>query len=631
MSEGEHRLRSRSDFQRFCAGLRTSSPSLDDLVEGLRELAASTLRPLEKGRFAHSIARHLSESFHAAEVRAVASVPWPPEIAMALRSHAPAQGEPISGDPPVAVSPLERPSERGKDVERDALLELSQGRGAPLTVVLMGDEDEHRQSIERLKRSKIQCLREHSAEALSEIFGREVVVGLVVGASFWAHDEPGRSRSARQRLVDVLERSNLCWMKLVRSPVWALIEGEVLELCRNRWLAHPLASRFAIEDQATITESERRCLVWAAEDLGYGERSFDHDHPPSVEQERLIRAATSRYLRENFPALHPQEPRFSVRTLARRDHGLASLVSVVGTDVSFVVKVSPYPAAREEARRFQLFAHGTSFAMDFFCHGSEGALVFAPIGATRLGKARSLEDVLADCELVGRGEQPARTPKIDSAIEALERFSQQVRPDGISAFCEVEFPDTEAKIAKLSPLVVAGETIDLRGIYARGQQVLDRSSRHAVVHGDAHPGNILFSATNTAILIDYECAGLGPACYDLCTLWIFVLASRFIAVGDERAMVGVVQDMLAGMAFEALAAKWSEQLRFAVNYEVVYLATRAIETSVKVMAERGASRVDVYGIVAIVLCRELLNPGLQQFALRCALAATGAVLARDPA
>ena len=54
MAESDHRLRSKSDFQRFCAELRTSSPNLDDLVEGLRDLAASSLRPTERGRFAHA-------------------------------------------------------------------------------------------------------------------------------------------------------------------------------------------------------------------------------------------------------------------------------------------------------------------------------------------------------------------------------------------------------------------------------------------------------------------------------------------------------------------------------------------------------------------------------------------------
>ena len=53
------------------------------------------------------------------------------------------------------------------------------------------------------------------------------------------------------------------------------------------------------------------------------------------------------------------------------------------------------------------------------------------------------------------------------------------------------------------------------------------------MHGDAHAGNILFSATDSAILIDYECAGLGPACYDLCTLWIFVLAPKTSKVREQ--------------------------------------------------------------------------------------------------
>jgi Phosphotransferase enzyme family len=621
MSEGEHRLRSRSDFQRFCAELRTSSPTLDDLVVGLRELAASSLRPLERGRFAHSIARHLGESFHASEVRAVASVPWPPEIAMALRSHAPGPAEPL-----LAAAPEHPPEHLPEPPKGVDLVELSRERASPLTVVLMGDEDEHRASIERLKAAGIHCLRESSLRALREAFDREAVVGLVVGASWWALDDP-ELRSSRQRLASILQLSNLCWVKLIRTAAWASLQTEVLELCMSLHFSHPPMSRFAVEDQATITDAELRCLGYAAHDLFFAERSFSYAIQLSPAQDRILRAASSRYLREKYPTVHAQESGFRVRALADRgEHGLASLVSVTGTDVAFVVKVSPYAVALEEARRFRSFAHGASFEMEFFCHGMQGALVFAPID-TRLGQARSLEDMLAPRELVDRRAVPEECiAAIDSAIAALRRFSQQLRPAGVTTFCNVEHEGTQALLASCGPLVVAGQMIDPRKLFARGLQALDRCSQHAIVHGDAHPGNILFSATGTAILIDYECAGSGPACYDLCTLWIHVLASRFIAVGDERSMVGLVHDLLVGLSFAELEAKWSHELRFAVSHEVVYLAHEAIRASVAVMAERGCAREDVYGIVAIILCRELLNPGLQQFAIRCALAATALVL-----
>ena len=621
--KGEHRLSSRSDFQQFCAELRTSPLRLDNLVEGLRELAASELRVLEKGRFAHSIARHLSESFDASAVRTVASMQWPPEIAMALRSHAPPQGEP----PPVAIAGPERP-------QVDDLLdlrELSHERGSPLTVVLMGDEDEHRASIDRLKGMGIHCLRESSLPALHDAFGREVVVGLVVGASWWAVGGP-KPRPPRQRLRGILELSNLCWVKLIRNTEWTSVEDELPDLCTSVHLAHPPRSRLAVEDQATVTNAELRCLTYAIQDLVYAERSFSYDFPPSLSQDRILRAATSRYLRHKYPAIHTQESGFRVRTLANRgEHGIVSLVSVVDTDVAFVVKVSPYRDALEEAQRFRLFAHGTSLEMEFFCHGMQGALVFAPVD-TRLGEARSLEGTLAPRALVGRCPMHHECIlAIDSAIAALQRFSGQIQPKGVSIFCSVESEGTETLLAKCGPITVAGEAIDLRRLYARGLQAIRRCSSKAVVqHGDAHPGNILFSATNTAVLIDYECAGLGPACYDLSMLWIHVLASQFVAVGDERSTVCLLRDLLEGVPFNALEKTWSNDLRFAVSQQVVYLAHKAIDASFSVMAKHGCTREDVYGVVATVLCSELLNSRLQQFAIRCALAAVSSMLVQSP-
>lgn len=623
--KGEHRLRSRSEFQRFCAELRTSSPRLDDLVEGLRDLAGSDLRPTERGRFAHSIARYLGASFDASEVRAVASKGWPPEIAMALRSQAPTPGE-----APVAV-PDRPPDILPERTERVDLRELSRERSSPITVVLMGDEDEHRASIERLRTMGIHCLRESSLRALRDAFDREVVVGLVVGASWWTAED-SKHQSPRQRLRSILQMSNLCWVKLIRSTVWASLQAEVFELCMGLHFSHPPMSRFAVEDQSTVTDVELLCLTYAAHDLLFAERNFSYSFQPSPAQDRILRAASSRYLRQKYPAVHTRESGFRVRALANRgEHGLASVVSVLGTDIAFVVKVSPYLDAMEEARRFRSFAHGASFEMEFFCHGMLGALVFASID-TRLGQARSLEDILAPREFVGRRSvHDGCIPAIASAIAALQRFSQQLRPEGVTTFCSVESEETEALLATCGPIVVAGKAINPRRLYARGRQALDRCSSHAVVHGDAHPGNILFSATDTAILIDYECAGLGPACYDLCTLWIHVVAARFVAVGDERSMVGLFRELLAGVPFAVLEDRWSDDLRFAVSHEAVYLAHKAIEASLAVMAERGCTREDVYGVVAIILCRELLNPGFQQFVIRSALAAISSLLSLDPA
>jgi hypothetical protein len=388
----------------------------------------------------------------------------------------------------------------------------------------------------------------------------------------------------------------------------------------------------AVEDQATITIAELRCLTDAIQDITYAERMFSYDFRPGLAQDRILRAATSRYLRKKFPSVRTQEARFRVRTLDNRgEHTLASLVSAVDTEnVAFVIKLSPYRDAQDEARRFRLFAHGTSLDMEFFCHGMQGALVSAPVD-TRLGDARSLKDMLSPRDRVGRGSMhQGSIPAIDSAIGALRRFSGQIQPKGVSNECSVDFEETEALLKSCGPITVAGEAIDLGRLYARGlQALLHCSSKALVQHGDAHPGNILFSTTNTAVLIDYECAGLGPACYDLSMLWIHVLASQFVAVGDERSTVGLLRDLLRGVSFEVLESIWSSDLRFAVSHEVVYLAHKAIEASFAVMAERGCAREDVYGIVATILCRELLNPELQQFAIRCALAAVSSLLIQD--
>ncbi len=618
--KGEHRLRSRSDFQRFCAELRTNSPTLDDLVEALRDLTASELRALEKGRFAHSIARHLSDSFDASAVRAVASLQWPPEIAMALRSHAPPHGEP----PAIPVDVPER-------ADRDDLLELSHERGSPPTVVLLGDEDEHRASIEQLKRMGIQCLRESSLKALHSVFDREVVVGLVVGASWWAIGSTP-PRPPRQRLRSILELSNLCWIKLIRSTAWTSLEDELPDLCTSLHLAQPPRNRFAVEEQATITSAELRGLTSAIQDIIYAERNFSYDFPPSIVQDRILRASISRYLRDKYPVVHAQEACFSVRTLANRgEHGLVSLVLVDETDVAVVVKVSPYKDALAEAQRFRLFAHGTSLEMAFFCHGMQGALIFAPVDA-RLGEARSLEGTLASRELVGRCQmQQGCIPTIDSAIAAMLRFSGQIQPKEVNIFCNVESEGTETMLARCGPITVAGEDVDLRQLYARGLQALRRcSSKGVVQHGDTHPGNILFTATNTAVLIDYECAGLGPACFDLSMLWIHVLASQFVAVEDEHSTVGLLRDLLRGVPLDSLLKTWPSALRFTVSQEVVYLAHKALDASFSIMAKHGCAREDVYRVVATILCGEFLNPKLQQFALRCALAAVSSMLAHDP-
>ncbi|MCA9709573.1 MAG: phosphotransferase [Myxococcales bacterium] len=611
-------LHTREDFQRFCADLRRGAPDLDELVEGLRALAASTLGSRDKGRFARSIAQHLRESFHAAEVLAVASVPWPLEIKMAIRTQVGAEGEPPPA-PAAATAPEADP--------REIYVEV----GSP-TVVFLGDEDEHRASMEHLHAEGFHCLRQGTLEALEEVFAREVVVGLVVGSSFWSQPDPG-GQGPQSRLARVLRASNLCWTKLTRSAAWAAAQEQLPQLCTRLYLRPPPIDRLSVEDQASISKLEIRCLADAARDILYAERNVEYEFQPSIVQDRIIRAVTSRHLRERYPAVHRQEPGLRVRSLADRGaQGLVGLVSVVGQEVSFVVKVSPYDDAVEEARRFRMFASGAPFEMEFYCHASLGALVFAPVEA-RLGQARSLEDVLAAPGLTLPAEaRPEEADLLDAAVAALERFSRQVRPVDVTTYADLDPERTRVVLDACPRLVVAGVTVDVRRLYRRGVEVLDRSSGAAVVHGDAHPGNILFGANRSAVLIDYECAGLGPPCCDPCTLWIVALASSFVAVGDERATVGLLEQLLRGASFEALVERWSETLVFAVNYQGLYLARRALDASAAMMRARGLPESDVLGVVSVILCRALHDVRLQQLVIRCALAATQAVLdeAEDP-
>jgi len=190
----------------------------------------------------------------------------------------------------------------------------------------------------------------------------------------------------------------------------------------------------------------------------------------------------------------------------------------------------------------------------------------------------------------------------------------------------VEREDTPALVRRVEHIKVAGDRLDLWWLYQESVEILDLCSRGAVVHGDAHPGNILYSSTGTAILIDFECVGLGPACLDLCNLWIFTVASRFVALGDEQDTVDLFRALLLGTPFDELARLHKEVLRLSVNYEVIYLASEALRLSFEVTRERGGKEDEVYGVVAVLLCRELFNPDLQQLVIRCALAATRVLL-----
>ncbi len=615
MPDNRYGLETRLDFQRFCAELRAEPHGLDDLVEGLRALAASSLRPRDKTRFARSLARTLSESFHEAELRAVASVDWPPEIAMALKRFAPTP----EAAPSTAKASLPEPLrfERG---------ELSLELGSP-AVVLLGDEDEHRPSLPRLEQLGLHGLRVGTLGELHDALAREVVAGLVIGASWWTSEDPPGT-PLRERLRRILRASNLCFIKLVRSPGWADLHDELPALYARLYFRAPPMTRLAVDVQATLTTLDLRCLIDAVRDITYAERQVHYRFQPSVAQDGLIRAVTSHYLREKFPTVHGHQAQLSVRALADRgEQGLVGLVSVTRTDVSFVVKVSPHRDAREEAQRFRTFAHGASFEMEFFCHGQLGALVFAPI-TTRLGDARSLQDLLVGRGLA-RGDPPNTAPsaaQIDSAVGALERFSRQAQVDDLSIFCTVESEPTRSQLRRCGPIAVAGHELDVHALYLQGVEVLDRCAGTAVAHGDAHPGNILFGANGAAILIDYECAGLGPAGYDLCSLWIFAMASHFLALDDEAATTALLRELLAGASLPALVRAWPRALGPSLNRDLVYLTSRALAVSEALMAEHGFSRRDLLGIVAVILGRELFNPSLQQLVVRCALAATRSLL-----
>lgn len=620
-SKGEVSLRSKSDFQRFCAELRTGSHTLEDVVEGLRALVVVDLRPTERGRFAHNIVRYLGSSFSESEIRTVASQTWPSEISIELRSIAPIQGERLVPSTDNVTEP----------VKASELRELSREGAAAFTVVFMGDEEEHRDSLGQLVRNGFHCLRVRSLQQFGETLEQETVVGLVVGASWWAIDS-SREQSLHDHLKRILELSNLCWIKLIRCPAWVSMEHKLRSLCSELHFAESPRSRLAIEDTPAITTAELGDLVSAAKDFVYADGSFDYHSPVAPAQDRLLRAATSRYLQHRFPTIHALKVSFHVRMPAKRNgDGLVLLVSVSETDVVFVVKVSSADAARDEAGRFHRFAHGTSSVMEFFSHGSLGALVLTPADNTHLGKALSLEDMLISPNAPDGDETYNRCiAAMDSAIAALQRFSAQIKPKETDIFCNLDGEEAETLCKNAATITVAGRVIDLNKLYGWGRQVhIRRAGKRVVQHGDAHPGNILFSSANTAVLIDFECAGLGPACYDLSMLWIHVFTSRFVAIEDEHSTVELLRDLLQNVPFGAFERKWSNHLRFSVNRQAVYLAHKAIGASFSSMEKQGCTREDVYGILAIILCREFLNPRLQQFSIRCAIAAVSTMLSQN--
>ena len=614
MSSRDYGLRSRADFQRFCAELRVYSSDLDGMVEALHALVASSLPLRDRTRFARLIARALAEAFPA-EISAITSVPWPPEIAMALKRHDPTAEGPLSTRPAPSGG---APSPWHLEIDVDP---------GGLTVVFMGDDDEHRFVMERVGAELgFHTLRVTSLQGLDDAVERETVVGLVVGASWWSAGGP-TGPSPRRRLERLLCCSNLYWLKLVRSPTWASAEDGLFELYRELYFREP--TRVAVADQPMLVSLDLGGLSSVIRDITYAERRIRYEFQPSNAQDGLIRAVASRYLAEKYPPIHAHYQQLHARALANRGgDGVVTLISVEGTGVSFVLKVSPQDDARGEALRFRTFAHGAAFHMDFYCHGRLGALAFAPI-ETQLGDARSLEDLLDDPALDVVEDDGSTVPHraaMDSAITALEHFSRQARAGDLAIFCTIEWDTTTATLHRLGPIMVAGERVDLQWLYQAGIEILDRCSRGSICHGDAHPGNILFSATQAAILIDYECAGLGPPGYDPSSLWVFAMATHFVAIDDESSLTAMLRELLTGASFTDLCRSWPSTMRPSRNRDLVYLAHRAIGSALSAMEEHGLTREDAYGIMAVILGRELLNPSLQQLVIRCALAAIQSLL-----
>ena len=59
-------------------------------------------------------------------------------------------------------------------------------------------------------------------ERLTRFSSGILVVGLVVGSSFWSLPE-SEGHDPRRRLSEVLQSSNICWTKLIRSPAWSSV------------------------------------------------------------------------------------------------------------------------------------------------------------------------------------------------------------------------------------------------------------------------------------------------------------------------------------------------------------------------------------------------------------------------
>lgn len=610
-------LSSKLDFEQFCSSLRADRPTVDILIVALRSLVASSLRASDRGRYARIIAQFAKDSFQLTELQQIERETWPTEIAMELRRLVPVQDSAPNAIQARTEVQLFAPKSHDEPLAENIAL----------TVLFMGDENEHRASITQLRQSNYTVRCENSLSAVQEAFDQECILGLVVGATWWTLNAEEKIKPL-SRLKRILAFSNLCWIKIVRSAEWASNEHEILRAVRDLYFAEPLRTRFAIESSASLTTSEIESLAEVRSDLLYADGAISYDVPVKAQHGRVLRPIISRYLRDNFSATREREIDFDARTLAQRnaDDNRILLVSARRSGVAFIVKFAPTDIARDEAERFRLFKQTNSTSMNFFCHGSVGALVLSTVGEVSFRDAQSLEAKIASRSSLSYDVKLDECFRaMDSAVEALVRFSEQPEPNARTRYlCDYESDETGTFVRQCGSVTVGAREVDLESLYRHALKILKNTSRRKTVqHGDAHPGNILFNKSGTAILIDYACAGLAPAGYDLSTLWIHVLAANFIALGSELSLVSMFEALFRGEPFKSIETKWGNELRFATNRQAVYLAHRAIVTSIEKLA---CTREELYALAIVILCRELPNERFQQFVMRCALTAGSAIL-----
>lgn len=598
MPEG-HRLTSKADFQDFCASLKASLPTSSEILQALKSLSRAELSVRDRNRFASHIGRYAQIAFDSDVFSSLADEDWRPEIGAAL-----------SG---LSASRPTRASEPRSSMLSDGL----QNFEIPPIILFLGTEDEHRASMQTLRDQGFICERVSVTSAIESSLRRDLVVGIVVGASWWQSEN---EKLPLMRLESILGLSNLCWMKIVRSSSWETAQGRLYESCMKVYFSHPPGSRLAIEDQATVTGAEIGCIRRVVEDFAFCEGQVEYDFLLEKERLQMLRASLSRYLGETSTELRVRTSKCQIKQIKRDGETLIVAVELAPDPHTVVIKISSYLSAHDEARRFRCFSHGTSLSMQFYCHGDLGALVFAPT-TLHFGELRSLRDVLGQLWCNHEGVSIWDIPH-ERVISSFRNLAQQGISSDISQYCAM--PCFSSRLCA-NLLVVDGGEVPLREIWDYAQNALSECPR-GIQHGDAHPGNILINESGIPFVIDFECAGLAPICFDLSVLWTRVVASHFVPVSDERGTMEFFVDLLTDAA--TFSEKWCTRLAFSVNHQVTDLARKALEASVSLVEQRGGSRRLVLGVIASLLCEELeTNP--QQFIVRCILGAISRIIPRE--